>query len=344
MNERVRSRIDDALGVVGKTFITAGLLLLGLVAYQLWGTGIETSRAQARLHREFTRLITNATTTTGAQSITTTNQPAPSLAVPNRPNSAVALLEVPTAGISDIVVEGVSASALRHGPGHVPRTALPGDPGNSAIAGHRTTYGAPFADLDRVDVGDDVTVTTTKGRFDYEVIDVRIIKPNQTEVLRPQANKTLLTLITCNPRYSTSQRLVVVAELRRSLPLASATTTSLPATGETSTSAPATSLPTTTAPTTTDQTTTDQTTTEGAEVERIDGWFSDHAAILPSILLGAALAMIAIGTRFVRLGFVRRGRSNFAARATSWAIAAVPFLVTLFFWYRFINLLLPAST
>ena len=340
MNERVRSRIDDALGVVGKTFITAGLLLLGLVAYQLWGTGIETSRAQARLHREFTRLISTATTTTGSQSITTTDEPAPSVAVPNRPNSAVALLEVPTAGISDIVVEGVSASALRHGPGHVPRTALPGDPGNSAIAGHRTTYGAPFADLDRVEVGDAVSVTTTKGRFDYEVIDVRIIKPNQTEVLRPQANKTLLTLITCNPRYSTSQRLVVVAELRRSLPLANATTTSLPAMGETSTSAPASSLPATTAA----PTTSDPTTTEGAEVERIDGWFSDHAAILPSMLLGAALAMIAIGTRFVRLGFVRRGRSNLAARATSWTIAAVPFLVTLFFWYRFINLLLPAST
>lgn len=330
MSERFRRRVDTALGVVGKTFITAGLLLLGLVAYQLWGTGIETQRAQAKLHREFTQLIATATTTAA---VSPTGS-APPVTAPNRPNSALALLEVPTAGIADIVVEGASTSALRHGPGHVPRTALPGEPGNSAIAGHRTTYGAPFADLDRVVIGDTATVTTAKGRFVYEVIDVAIIKPNQTEVLRPQKNKTLLTLITCNPRYSTSQRLVVVAELRNTFP---SVTGSTPATSTTVT-------PTTATPTTVDTSPEAVAPTSDTDVAAIDGWFSDRSAIIPAILLGVGLALISVCTRSARLLLTRRGRKPLVARSIAYAASAVPFLVTLFFWYRFINLLLPAST
>lgn len=335
MNDRIRSRFDSALGVVGKTFITAGLLLLGLVAYQLWGTGIETQRAQAKLHRQFTQLLSTATTPPDSPNDSSSNGPVPSATAPNRPNSALALLEVPSAGISDIVVEGVSASALRHGPGHVPRTALPGEPGNSAIAGHRTTYGAPFADLDRVEIGDTATVTTTKGRYVYEVTDIKIIKPSQTEILRQRKNKTLLTLITCNPRYSTSQRLVVVAELRESSPVP-VSPTSIPSTSKTST--------TTTVTTQTAPPDTVDVATVSTDVDRIDGWFSDRGAILPAILLGVGLALIALATRAARLALLQRGRSVLAARAIAYGVAALPFLVTLFFWYRYINLLLPAST
>ena len=339
MKGRLANRVNDALGVIGKTFITAGLLLLGLVAYQLWGTGIETRRAQDKLHAEFTRLVAEQATVTTGQPPSSAAITTPSVTVPNRPNKALALLEVPTAGIADVIVEGVSVSALRHGPGHVPRTALPGEPGNSAIAGHRTTYGAPFADLDRVRIGDEATVTTLKGKFVYEVIDTKIIKPNQTDILRPVKNKTLLTLITCNPRYSTSQRLIVVAELRKSLPLVvdtpSTSTTIGGATPSTSTTiavTPTTSI----AP--------DDTASATDDIEQIDGWFSDRSAITPAALLGIALIGIGFATRRLRIRFASAGRSSIRARLMAYAITAAPFLVVLFFWYRYINLLLPAST
>jgi len=338
MKGRLANRVNDALGVIGKTFITAGLLLLGLVAYQLWGTGIETRRAQDKLHAEFTRLVAEQTTVTAGTSTPATSAPTPKVTAPNRPNNALALLEVPSAGIADVVVEGVSVSALRHGPGHVPRTALPGEPGNSAIAGHRTTYGAPFADLDRVRIGDEATVTTLKGKFVYEVVDTKIIKPNQTEVLRPVKNKTLLTLITCNPRYSTSQRLVVVAELRETAPLGGATSD---ASGPTTTVAEDATTTTTVAQPTAEP---DESATAADDIDRIDGWFSDRSAIAPAILLGCGLAGLAFATRRLRARFVAAGRGRVRSRVFSWAVTAAPFLVTLFFWYRYINLLLPAST
>ena len=339
MKGRLANRVNVALGVIGKTFITAGLLLLGLVAYQLWGTGIETRRAQDKLHAEFTRLVAEQTTGTTGQPSSSTATTTPTATVPNRPNKALALLEVPTAGIADVIVEGVSVSALRHGPGHVPRTALPGEPGNSAIAGHRTTYGAPFADLDRVRIGDEATVTTLKGKFVYEVINTKIIKPNQTDVLQPVKNKTLLTLITCNPRYSTSQRLIVVAELRKSLPLIVDTTSTPTIIGGTTTS-----TSTTIAVTPTTSVTPDVAASANDGIEQIDGWFSDRAAIVPAVLLGIGLAGLAFATRCLRIHFTSAGRGSTRARLTAYAITAAPFLVVLFFWYRYINLLLPAST
>ena len=336
MKESSRRRIDTALGVVGRTFITAGLLLLGLVAYQLWGTGIEQRRAQERLRDDFTEMISSATATpsstvASSQPSTTEN---PVVDVPKRPNSALALLEVPSAGIADIVVEGATVSALRHGPGHITGTALPGEPGNSAIAGHRTTYGAPFANLDDVKVGDEVTVTTARGVFTYAVGDVRIVGPNRTDVLRSRGDATTLTLITCHPRFSTAKRLVVTAELTSSEPLA---TTPPPATTPTTTAGATTTVPS-------DNTLDAPTTAAVDDLAELDGWFSDTGAIAPAILLGLVLAAIAVATHFARRALRRRGRGARTSVAISWSAAAIPFLVTLFYWYHFINMLLPAST
>src|SRR5437899_6262166 len=89
---------------------------------------------------------------------------------------------------------------------------MPGEQGNAAIAGHRTTYGAPFNRLDELAPGDDVLVTTLKGSFTYKVATTHVVKPDQVEVLDPTPAPTL-TLTTCNPKYSASQRLVVVANL-----------------------------------------------------------------------------------------------------------------------------------
>lgn len=353
MKEARRRRVDAVLGIVGRTFITAGLLLLGLVVYQLWGTGFEQRRAQDRLRDDFTELISTVTssTVTPDTPADVTRPTVRPVDVPRRPNSALALLEVPSAGVADIVVEGASVSALRHGPGHITGTALPGEPGNSAIAGHRTTYGAPFAELDEVEVGDEIRVTTARGIFNYTVNDVRIVGPNRTDVLRPRGKKTLITLITCHPRFSTAKRLIVTGELTSSEPLATAPspTTTVPTTVP-STNAPSTTASTVNVPTSTVAPTTTASPVDAADVDattdlaELDGWFSDRGAIAPAILIGLGLVAIAIATHFLRRELRRRGRSGPTAVAISWGAAALPFLVTLFYWYHFINMLLPAST
>jgi sortase A len=102
------------------------------------------------------------------------------------------------------------------GPGHYPGTPLPGEAGNVAIAGHRTTYGRPFYSLDALSPGAKIFVTTPQGFFQYRVTVVTTVLPWDTSVLAPTAH-ALLTLTTCQPRYSASHRLVARAVLARSL-------------------------------------------------------------------------------------------------------------------------------
>lgn len=336
MNERSRKRLDSVLGVVGRILITAGLLLLGLVVYQLWGTGLEQQRAQERLREDFTELIAAAPASTVPA--TATESTAARVDSPRRPNSALALLEIPSASVADIVVDSATVSALRHGPGHIEGTALPGEPGNSAIAGHRTTYGAPFAKLDKVSIGDDIRVTTLKGRFTYTVSDVLIVAPNRTDLLRSREGRSVLTLVTCHPRWSTAKRLIVVADLTSSEPLTeSAASTSGPP-------VPTTTITSTTIPTTDPVPEAVVSADDAVDSLELDGWFSDKGAILPALLIGLLLVAISVATHFARRELVRGGRRHRSAWIVSWAVGAAPFLVALFYWYHFINMLLPAST
>ncbi|MCA1691756.1 MAG: class E sortase, partial [Actinobacteria bacterium] len=100
----------------------------------------------------------------------------------------------------------------KKGPGHYPDTAMPGHRGNAAIAGHRTTYGAPFYDVDELEPGDPIFVTTTSGRFRYEVRELLVVEPDAGWVLDPTEDDRL-TLTTCHPHFSAAQRLIVVAGL-----------------------------------------------------------------------------------------------------------------------------------
>jgi sortase A len=116
------------------------------------------------------------------------------------------------------VVEGASVEALKRGPGHYPDTAAPGADGNFAVAGHRTTYGAPFFDLDELAGGDEVLVTDRAGvRHTYRVVETRIVAPSDNWVLADDPLGTgadgMLTLTTCHPRFSAAQRMIVFAEL-----------------------------------------------------------------------------------------------------------------------------------
>jgi sortase A len=111
-----------------------------------------------------------------------------------------------------VVVEGTDTAELQQGPGHYPGTPLPGEAGNSAIAGHRTTYLHPFYNLDQLVPGDEITVTTLQGVFDYDVTSSEIVDPSDVAVV-DDTTTPQLTLTTCNPRFSARQRLVVHAAL-----------------------------------------------------------------------------------------------------------------------------------
>ncbi len=125
---------------------------------------------------------------------------------------AIGRIEIPSIGLDWTVVEGVSTSDLRRGAGHMPGTALPGQPGNAVISGHRTTYGAPFHNLGETDAGDLITVTTATGSHVYQIVEKRVVLPNETWVTG-QWEGSWLTLTTCHPKYSSRQRLVVFARL-----------------------------------------------------------------------------------------------------------------------------------
>ena len=124
----------------------------------------------------------------------------------------MAQIRIPAIGVDKTVVEGVALSDLKKGPGHFPETPLPGQEGNAAIAGHRTTYGAPFGRIDELVPGDEVLVQTVQGEFRYLVSEQLIVAPTQVEVLEDKGDDRL-TLIACHPKYSARQRIVVVAQL-----------------------------------------------------------------------------------------------------------------------------------
>jgi len=140
-------------------------------------------------------------------------------ALESRTGSAKPLgeLRIPRIDARYVVVQGTGSGSLRRGPGHYYGTALPGQPGTVGIAGHRTTYGAPFRHLDALRRGDPITITMPYGRFTYRVEGTRIVKPSDVSALTAIGRQRLV-LTACHPLYSAAQRLVVIARLDRATP------------------------------------------------------------------------------------------------------------------------------
>jgi sortase A len=188
-------RLNRALRYVGWTLITAGLLVVAFILYELLGTGLVTARYQQELRREL-------------REFPRSRPGAP--AAPVVPGAALGVIRIPDINLDMAVVEGVDPEELKKGPGHYPGTPLPGAGGNIGLAGHRTTYARPFWDLDRLDAGDRIFLDTRRGRFIYRVEWTRVVAPHQVEVLDPTPQPSL-TLTTCHPKFSAAQRLVVRA-------------------------------------------------------------------------------------------------------------------------------------
>jgi sortase A len=174
---------------IGSSMVLAGLALLGSVAYQLWGTGIATSRAQANLR----------------QSVATQG-----FAERPVPGGAVGFIQIPRIGLDMAFVQGVAAQDLAEGPGHYVRTPLPGYGGNVAIAGHRTTHLNPFWSLNELRRGDRIVLRTRLGVFVYRVVWQRTVATNDWSVIAP-TEVSSLTLTTCTPAFTSRARLVIRA-------------------------------------------------------------------------------------------------------------------------------------
>ena len=191
---------------LGELCITAGLILLLFVAYELWGTGRYTAGQQNKLAAQLTKDWDSGRVTTERV----------------RLGHGLALIRIPRLGQNYryVVIEGVSVSDLRKGPGHYPGTALPGQVGNFVISGHRTTYRAPFNKIDKLRHGDKILVDTRTTQYVYQVTAQRIVRPSAVDVVAPvpfhpgrRPNQRLITLTTCHPKYSAARRLIVFGRL-----------------------------------------------------------------------------------------------------------------------------------
>lgn len=204
---------------VGQTLITFGLVVLLFCVYEIYFTNVYTNKQQSRLGDDLRQswTLTAPTPKPGAKLV------AVSL------GSGLAVLWVPRVGMvgksAKVVVEGVGTEDLKRGPGHYPGTALPGEVGNVVVSGHRTTYGAPFNRFDELRVGDAVVLETRDTWFTYRVSGQQVVQPTAVEVTYAvpgdkdaKPTRKLLTMTTCNPKYSAKTRLIVSAELETSAP------------------------------------------------------------------------------------------------------------------------------
>jgi sortase A len=200
----------------GSLLITCGLLVLLFVAYDLWGTSIGTRAAQHRLDRELQHAW--------GGSVSSAAGPLAGPALRLRDGAPFAILTIPRLGshYRQVLVQGVGVADLQEGPGHYPGSATPGQIGNFAVAGHRTTYGAPFADLNLLRAGDEVDVQVRDTIYLYRVTGLEIVRPENVGVVAPvpdhpgaRPRRAMLTFTTCHPKYSAEKRLIVHAALDR---------------------------------------------------------------------------------------------------------------------------------
>ena len=400
------------VGGFGKVLIAVGLLLFGFVAYQLWGTGIETARAQNSLENEFEDLLAaappvtavptdvNPGTSVPGTSVPGTSVPGASIPAESIPGAsipagsapvgststdavpaesepagstpasptpepvgvlppivegdAIARLELPSIGVDKIVVAGVDKNDLKKGPGHYPETPLPGQLGNSAIAGHRTTFGQPFFDVDKLQNGDTIVVTTLSGRFVYRVTGQQIVSPSDYQVIATtDPTRATLTLTSCHPKYTARERIIVYADLdpvatngvvgEPTINYGRSLDEAPPADPDPTNTVvdPAAALPDGDATISGDDTTledarlSDTQINEGIADAFSDGWFSDPGANSQVGLWGLLLA--AIGT--ISYLISRRVKRDWVGLL----VGIGPFVVTLYFFFQNVNRLLPPN-
>jgi sortase A len=207
--------------ILGWTLIWSGLFVFGYLGWQLYGTDVVNSQVQAQasvdLEESFIEIREELPDVEVVEVPDQVGEDTPELVefypedIPEE-DTSFAQLTVPSLGLEAVIFEGVTRSTLTKGPGHMPGTALPGQPGNAVISGHRTTYGRPFFDFDQLVPGDRIEVETAIGVHVYQVRESFIVQPTDVWVTDDK-DGAWLTLTTCNPKFSARERLIITAEL-----------------------------------------------------------------------------------------------------------------------------------
>jgi sortase A len=207
------------------TMIWSGSIILGYVGYQMFGTDVVNQQAQAEAQAGLADLLEDRARQIAVSTDTVPDQPdSEPEAEPDPaqqrliPEPEVATgepfgaIRIPSIGVDQVIYGGVDRVTLQSGPGHFPGTAMPGQPGNAALSGHRTTHGRPFFDLDQLAPGDVIEVETAVGIHTYAVRESIVVTPFDIWVVEPR-DGAWLTLTTCHPKFSARERLIVFAEL-----------------------------------------------------------------------------------------------------------------------------------
>ena len=306
--------LNRTLDIVGRTFITLGLLIISFVAYQLWGTGIEQAQSQKKLAAEFTRITSTTVKDQSAQYDRAVLQE----------GDVVGRISMPSLGVDTWMVAGSKLKYLEKGPGVFPQSAMPGHVGNFSVAGHRTSYGAPFGDIDKLRKGDLITVTSQEGTFNYSVTGSEIVPPTDVSVLRTvDPTRAVATLVTCHPKWTSSNRLIVRAELTsQQTPIVTPAVLTVA-------------------------------TTDDSEPETVTpGWFHDTSRVLPTLAWSAVLVAVwSVGSWIRR----RHRREKGSARSRVLAVwnrtgtyaalvsLSLLFAISLYVMFENLSGLLPAN-
>jgi sortase A len=200
----VRRKLALVVGICGLCFAVYGVTIL------LWqdpATDLYTRWEQHQLAAQLDARTEHAAVADGPRAAAAT---VPPLHV--EMGHALGRISIPRIGLRAIFVEGTRPSDLRKGPGHYEMTALPGSGKTIAIAGHRTTFGAPFRHIDELERGDTITLTLRYGRYRYRVFAHAIVDKADWSIIRQRREETLV-LSACHPLYSAAQRWVVFARL-----------------------------------------------------------------------------------------------------------------------------------
>jgi sortase A len=216
------------VGGLGQTFVTLGLVMMLFAAYEIWGKAAQINAHQGDLDRALTQQWGEPEPPAPSPAIT----PSPSASAPPAakpagpkplPGGAVARLSIPKLNQRWVVVEGVAPGDIQWAPGHYPDSAMPGELGNFAVAGHRSP--AIFWNLDRIHKDDLIVVETRTTVYTYKVTEQAIVAPTALEVVAPvpwhpgeRPKHAWLTLTTCNPKWDNYERLVIHAVLDHSEP------------------------------------------------------------------------------------------------------------------------------
>ena len=224
-----REFVDRAIGISGETLVTVGLFVLLFLGWHVWFNDIVQGAAQDKAAAALSNTWTDVPTSAiefdraiGTSDGAITDVPPPVVESPGDANSFATVI-VPRFGsrYERTLAEGVDVEKVLNnqvtGIGRYSETALLGQIGNFAVAAHRTTYGAPFGDVDKLRIGDRIYVETEEGWYVYRFRNIEYVYPTQVTVLNPvpqlqiDAKDRILTMTTCHPKLSAAERLIAYA-------------------------------------------------------------------------------------------------------------------------------------